>query len=265
MYITLTRRRLLGGLAVVLVLVVGVAGMCLPPRAHAVGSWGLSYAAQGQTPRGNATADELGRYNAHFVGNTEEKVLYLTFDAGYEAGYTPAILDTLKKHAVPATFFVVGHYLESAPDLVRRMVAEGHTVGNHTATHPDMAGMGERAFLQELKGVEDAYCDVTGQALPKLYRPPRGIYSEENLKMAKQAGYHTFFWSLAYVDWYADDQPTREQAFAKLLPRVHPGAIVLLHSTSATNAAILDELLIKWKEMGYTFAPLTALCGGDGA
>lgn len=265
MVITLTRRRLLATVAAVLVLVMGAVGMSLPARVRAADSWGLSYPNEGQTPRGNATAADLGRYNAHFVGDTGQKVLYLTFDAGYEAGYTPAILDTLKKQGVPATFFVVGHYLDSAPELVRRMVAEGHTVANHTATHPDMAGMGEQAFLQELKGVEDAYFSLTGQAMPKLYRPPRGIYSEKNLQMAYAAGYHTFFWSLAHVDWYADRQPTREQAFAKLLPRVHPGAIVLLHSTSATNAAILDELLIKWKEMGYTFAPLTALCGDDGA
>ena len=262
MYVTLTRRRLLGGLAAVLMLVVGAVGMCLPPRAAAVVGWGLSYPHEGQTPIGNAAAADLGRYDAHFVGDTGQKVLYLTFDAGYEAGYTPAILDALQKHGVPATFFVVAHYLDSAPDLVRRMVAEGHTVANHTATHPDMTGMGEREFLQELTAVEERYTALTGQAMPKLYRPPRGLYSEENLRLAQAAGYHTFFWSLTHVDWYADRQPTREQAFAKLLPRVHPGAIVLLHSTSATNAAILDELLTKWKEMGYIFAPLTALCGG---
>lgn len=265
MYVTLTRRRLLVGLAAVVMVVCGGVGMALPPRTRPTASWGLSYAAEGQPPRGNATAAHLAQYNAHFVGDTGKKTLYLTFDAGYEAGYTPALLDTLKKHGVSATFFVVGHYVESAPDLVRRMVAEGHTVGNHTATHPDMAGMGEAAFLQELRGVEEAYFALTGQAMPKLYRPPRGIYSEQNLRMARDAGYHTFFWSLAYVDWYADRQPTRQQAFAKLLPRVHPGAIVLLHSTSATNADILDELLTKWKEMGYTFAPLTALCGDGGA
>ena len=265
MYMTLTRRRLLGGLAAVVMVVCGGVGMALPPRAEAVGSWGLSYPTEGQPPRGNATAAQLARYDAHFVGDTGKKVLYLTFDAGYEAGYTPAILDALKKHGVPATFFVVGHYLDSAPDLVRRIVAEGHTVANHTATHPDMTGMGKRDFLQELTAVEDKYTAVTGQTMAKLYRPPRGLYSEQNLQMAQAAGYHTFFWSLAYVDWYADRQPTRAQAMEKLIPRVHPGAIILLHSTSATNAAVLDELLTKWKEMGYTFAPLTALCDAGGA
>ena len=269
MYITLTRRRLLAGLAAVVLLAVGGMGMSLSPSAGTAvttGNWGLSYSTEGQPPRGNATAAELAAYNAHFVGDTGQKTLYLTFDAGYENGYTPAILDTLEKHGVPAAFFVVEHYLDSVPDLVRRMAAEGHIVANHTATHPDMSAIGSReAFLEELTRVEEKYKAVTGQDMQKLYRPPRGVYSEENLKMARDAGYHTFFWSLAYVDWYVDRQPTRQQAFDKLLGRVHPGAIVLLHSTSATNAEILDELLTKWKEMGYTFAPLTALCADGGA
>ncbi len=269
MYVTITRRRLLAGLAAVLLLVCGGVGMSLSPAAPtavAAGNWGLSYPVEGQPPTGNATAAELGQYNAYFVGDTGQKCLYLTFDAGYENGCTPAILDALKKHGVSAAFFVVEHYLDSAPDLVRRMVEEGHIVANHTATHPDMSAIGSReAFLAELTRVEEKYKTVTGQEMPKLYRPPRGVYSEENLQMARDAGYHTFFWSLAYVDWYVDRQPTRQQAFDKLLGRVHPGAIVLLHSTSTTNAEILDELLTKWKEMGYTFAPLTALCHGGGA
>ena len=269
MYITITRRRLWGGLAAVLILIAGAVGMCLgntATTANAAVSWGLSYPTEGQTPRGNATAEELAEHHAHFVGDTGQKVLYLTFDAGYEAGYTPAILDALHKHGVPATFFVVEHYLDSAPDLIQRMVAEGHTVANHTATHPDMSAIrGREAFLTELTRVEEKFTAVTGQAMPKMYRPPRGVYSVENLQMAAEAGYHTFFWSLAYVDWYPDRQPTREQALEKLVGRVHPGAIILLHSTSATNGEILDELLTKWKEMGYTFAPLTELCGGGGA
>ena len=267
MYITITRRRLWGGLAALLILIAGGVGMALPPTAPvAANNWGLSYPAEGQTPRGNATAEALAEHNAHFVGDTTKKCLYLTFDAGYEAGHTPAILDALHKHGVPATFFVVEHYLDSAPEMVQRMVAEGHTVANHTATHPDMSAMDTQAdFLRELTRVEEAYAAITGQTMPKLYRPPRGAYSEQNLRMAAEAGYHTFFWSVAYVDWYVDRQPTREQALEKLLPRTHPGAIVLLHSTSATNAEILDELLTKWKEMGYTFAPLTELCDGGGA
>ncbi len=263
MYLTISRRRLWAGVVAALVLVSGVVGLSLSKSQPATptGSWGLSFQAEGQPPVGNATPEELAGWNTHYLGDTTQKVIYLTFDAGYENGHTATILDTLKRQEVPACFFVVGHYLESAPDLVRRMVAEGHLVANHTDTHPNMAGIGDKtAFRRELAGVEEKYRRVTGQEMPKLYRPPQGVYSRENLQMAKEMGYHTFFWSLAYVDWYVDDQPTREQALEKLVGRIHPGAIVLLHSTSATNAAVLEEVIVKWKELGYSFAPLTALC-----
>lgn len=224
------------------------------------GYWGLSFQEEGQRPQGNASIEELARYDAWYAQDTDEKVLYLTFDAGYENGNTPAILDALKKHNVSATFFVVGTYIESEPDLIRRMVEEGHTVGNHTWHHPDMSGIETmEEFTKELSDVEDAFQEVTGQEMTRYYRPPRGIYSESNLEMAKELGYKTFFWSLAYVDWYTDDQPTKEEAFDKLLSRIHPGAIVLLHSTSSTNAEILDELLTRWEEMGYQIRPLSEL------
>ena len=226
------------------------------------GAWGLSFRTEGQPPVGSADAAALHRYNAFYLGNTNEKVLYLTFDAGYENGCTAQILDTLKKHDVPAAFFLVGNYLEKNPDLVRRMVDEGHTVGNHTMHHYDMAKISDpAAFQKELTDLEDLYKEVTGQEMAKFYRPPQGTYSPENLKIAKELGYTTVFWSLAYVDWNNDSQPTREQAFAKLLPRVHNGAVILLHSTSQTNAQILDELLTHYKTMGYRFAPLTELGG----
>ena len=193
-------------------------------------------------------------------GDGKEKVIYLTFDAGFENGYTASILDTLQAHNAPACFFVVGNYLETAPELVRRMVNEGHIVGNHTYHHYDMSKISDAAsFRKELSDVETLYEQTTGEVMQKYYRPPQGIYSEENLRMAKQLGYRTVFWSLAYVDWYQDDQPTKEQAFSKLLPRIHPGAVVLLHSTSRTNAEILDELLTKWETMGYRFASLDEL------
>ena len=140
------------------------------------------------------------------------------------------------------------------------MVSEGHIVGNHTMHHPDMSKISNMAsFQKELKELEDLYRETTGEEMPKYYRPPQGNYSEENLKMAKELGYKTVFWSLAYVDWNNDSQPTREYAFSKLLPRIHNGAVVLLHSTSSTNAEILDELLTKWKEMGYTFGSIDKL------
>ena len=224
------------------------------------GSWGLSFRQEGAPPIGTAGKDQLAQYNAAYIGNTGEKVLYLTFDAGYENGCTEKILDVLKKQEVKAAFFLVGNYIQRNADLVRRMVDEGHTVGNHTMHHPDMSAITDKAaFAKELQELESLYKETTGRDLPKFYRPPQGIYSEENLKMAKELGYQTLFWSLAYVDWNNDAQPTREQAFAKLLPRTHPGAVILLHSTSRTNAEILDELLTRWKEEGYRFGTVEEL------
>ena len=224
------------------------------------GSWGLSFREPGTSPVGSAGVDQLQKYDAAYLGNTTEKVIYLTFDAGYENGCTAQILDALKKHNVSATFFLVGNYLEKNPDLVRRMVAEGHTVGNHTMHHYDMSRISDpAAFQKELEDLEKLYEQTVAEPMQKYYRPPQGIYSEENLRQAKNLDYKTVFWSLAYVDWKNDDQPTAQAAFNKLLPRIHPGAVVLLHSTSKTNAAILDELLTRWEDMGYRFAPIQEL------
>ena len=222
------------------------------------GSWGLSYQTEGAPPQGPLDTDSLKKLGAAYVGDSTQPVLYLTFDAGYENGCTAQILDTLKQHDVKAAFFLVGHYIQTNADLVRRMAEEGHIVANHTMHHPDMSARTGTDFEQELRDLEVLYRDVTGQELPKFYRPPQGVYSEENLRQAQAMGYHTVFWSLAYVDWQ-DAQPTREQAFAKLIPRTHNGAVILLHSTSQTNAEILDELLTKWEELGYRFGTMEEL------
>lgn len=228
--------------------------------ASADGNWGLSFPEEGKPPVANATSEELAEYDAYYSGNPDEKKIYLTFDAGYENGNMAPILDALKKHHAPAAFFVVGNFISTSPELVKRMVKEGHLVANHTYSHPDMSKISTKeAFAKELHDLEELCEQKTGQTMTKFYRPPQGKYSRTNLQMAKELGYRTFFWSLAYVDWQEHQQPTKEEAFAKLLPRIHPGAIVLLHSTSGTNAAILDELLTKWEEMGYTFHPLTEL------
>ena len=151
-------------------------------------------------------------------------------------------------------------YVGDPGEKVQRMADEGHLVGNHTEHHWDMSRIADReTFRKELETVEEQYRELTGQEMEKFYRPPQGVYSEENLRMAKELGYKTVFWSLAYVDWYQDDQPTAEQAFSKLIPRIHPGAVVLLHSTSQTNAAILDELIGKWEALGYRFGRLEEL------
>lgn len=232
----------------------------LPASSSSEGNWGLSFQEEGVRPIGNATPSELAKYQAAYADETDEKVIYLTFDAGYENGNLPAILDALKNHQAVGTFFVVGNFLETSPELTKRMVAEGHIVGNHTYHHPDMSKISTKeAFEKELNDVKTLFQSITGSEMAHYYRPPQGKYSTSNLEMAKELGYKTFFWSLAYVDWIQDEQPTKEQAFSKLLSRIHPGAVVLLHSTSSTNAAILDELLTKWEEMGYHFAPLSEL------
>ena len=223
-------------------------------------SWGLSFRQEGAPPVGNADRQQLRQFDAAYLGDPSKKVLYLTFDAGYENGSTEKILDTLKEQQVPAAFFLVGNYIEKNADLVRRMEAEGHIVGNHTMHHKDMSKItDEAAFTKELQDLEKLYEDTVGKPMPKYYRPPQGIYSEENLRLAQKLGYKTVFWSLAYVDWNNDSQPTREQAFKKLLPRTHPGAVILLHSTSKTNAEILGELIEKWKAEGYRFGTLEEL------
>ena len=232
--------------------------------AAGITDWGLSFQSEGAPPVANASQEYLRNFDALYVGDANQKEIYITFDAGFENDNTERILDALKKHGVKATFFLVGNYFETQPELVKRMAEEGHTIGNHTYSHPDMSKIGDiQSFQTELQKNEALYRDVLGSEMPKLYRPPQGKFCEENLKMAQQLGYSTVFWSLAYVDWYTDDQPTPEQAFSKLLPRIHPGAVVLLHSTSSTNAEILDELLTKWEETGYSFGDLEAYCAAQ--
>ena len=223
-------------------------------------NWGLSFQQEGQVPIGNASVSELSRYKAYYCADARKKEIYLTFDAGFENGCTEQILDVLKKEKVPAAFFLVGTYIEKNPELVKRMVKEGHIVGNHTWSHPDMSAISDKdSFSQELKRVEDIYRTVTGNEMKKYYRPPQGKFSFDNLAMARGLGYTTVFWSLAYVDWLEDAQPSREEALEKLLPRTHNGAIILLHSTSKTNAAVLDELIQNWKSEGYKFKSVTEL------
>ena len=254
------RKRDIWIFVVALILALSIGIHCLFSNVMSTGAWGLSFRTEGMPPVGPAGTSQLAQYDAAYLGNTQEKVLYLTFDAGYENGCTGQILDVLKKHQVPAAFFLVGNYLQTNPDLVKRMVQEGHTVGNHTMRHPDMSKISSKeAFAKELTELEALYQSITGEPMKKYYRPPQGIYSQDNLKMAKELGYKTVFWSLAYVDWRNDDQPTAEYAFSKLLPRTHNGAVILLHSTSETNAKIMDELLTKWKDMGYTFASIDTL------
>ena len=230
-------------------------------QAASVIRWGLCHEKPGEIPVGNATTEYLKTYNSYFHGTPQEgeKTLYLTFDAGYENGYTAKILDTLKENNVPGAFFLVGSYLDKNPELIKRMVDEGHIIGNHSMTHGDMTKKSAEGFALELKTFEEVYESYIGSPAPKYYRPPEGVFNEANLVTASELGYKTVLWSATYVDWDTKKQPTKEYAFNKLLPRLHPGAILLLHSTSSTNANILHDFIAECHKQGYTFKSLDEL------
>ncbi len=224
--------------------------------------WGLWYGnGVNQPPNGEDTVQTLAQYGAYYMGEPDEKVLYLTFDCGYENGNTAKILDTLKKHHVPGAFFVVGHYLDAAPGLVKRMTDEGHLVCNHSDNHPNMTTVGYDRFVSELTGLAAQYKALTGKKIAPFFRPPEGSYTYDTLRWAQQLGYHTTLWSVAYADWDPANQPSYAGAKQTINSRVHNGAIVLLHAVSSTNAAILDDLITNWKAQGYTFKALSALPG----
>lgn len=217
--------------------------------------WGLSFqGSAGSPPNAPISAADLQTYQGYYIGDTSKKTLYLTFDAGYENGNTTSILDTLKKTGVPATFFLTGNYFKTSPELVRRMKDEGHIVANHTMTHPNMSTLSSlEHFRVELEEVEKLYYSITGEPMQKIYRPPQGKFSLENLKQAQLLGYRTVFWSLAYVDWKNDAQPDPDKAIEKLMGRIHNGAVILLHLTSETNAKILENFLAECRSRGYAF------------
>lgn len=202
----------------------------------------------------------LKKYNGCYLGNTNKKYIYLTFDEGYENGYTEKILDILKSNNVKAAFFVTVPYIKSNAALVKRMADEGNLVCNHSNTHPSMAKItDEKKFAWELKSTENAYKEATGYEMSKFFRPPMGKFSELSLDYTKKLGYKTVFWSLAYRDWLKDDQPNPEKSKKLLLKRTHPGGIYLLHAVSKTNAGILDSLIKDWKSNGYEFKTLNDL------
>lgn len=207
--------------------------------------------------------DNGGVYIDHEHGDAcADKVIYLTFDVGYENGNVAKTLDILKKHNAPGTFFVLENVVRRDTELVKRMFAEGHTVGNHTMSHKNMAYADRQTFETELYGLEKLCTELTGGTVAKIYRPPEGCFSESNMKILSDMGYKTVFWSCAYADWDNNKQPTPEAALNKLLTRLHNGEILLLHPTSATNAAILDEFMTTLENQGYRFASVTELCGG---
>lgn len=205
----------------------------------------------------------LDKYNGYFTGDTSSKVIYLTFDEGYEYKYTGKILDTLKANDVKATFFVIKSYITKNPELVKRMVDEGHAVGNHTTSHPIMPDLlsqkGVNAVVKELTDTADCFKQVTGKDMPKLYRPPEGVWSESVLYITNKLGYKTILWSIAHRDWDVNNQPGKAASLQLINDYYHNGAIVLLHPQSQSNTEALDEIIKSLKSKGYSFEPLTAL------
>ena len=206
------------------------------------------------------SVDFLKENSAYYLGDTSNKILYLTFDEGYENGHTGEILNILKEYKVPAAFFVVKPYITKEPELIKRMVAEGHIVGNHSVHHPSMAQIHDKEkFEAEFKGVEDAYKELIGEDMPKFFRPPMGKYSKDSLQMTKDLGYKTIFWSFAYKDWLVNNQPDENYAMQKIGKGAHPGSIMLLHAVSNTNTKILATVIKTLQEEGYEFKSLNDL------
>jgi peptidoglycan-N-acetylmuramic acid deacetylase len=204
----------------------------------------------------------LKKYSGYYLGDTSKKIIYLTFDEGYENGYSSKILDSLKENSVKAAFFVTTDYIKRNPDLIKRMVTEGHLVCNHTTTHPSMAQAAVKdktKFEKEFTDCEKAFEDVTGTKMPKFFRPPMGKYSELSLYYTQSLGYKTIFWSFAYKDWLPENQPSIEAAKKIIMGRTHNGGIFLLHAVSKTNTAIMDSILKEWKAKGFEFKTLNEL------
>lgn len=204
----------------------------------------------------------INKYSGYYLGDTSSKIIYLTFDEGYENGYSGKILDILKEKNVKAAFFVTTPYIKSNKDLIKRMVDEGHLVCNHSTHHPSMAAeaiKGKTDFDKEFSVCEQTFEDVIGSKMPKFFRPPMGKYSELSLKNTQDLGYKTIFWSFAYGDWDVNKQPSQDYAKKYIISRTHPGGIFLLHAVSKTNTEILPWLIDEWKAMGYEFKSLNDL------
>ncbi len=223
-------------------------------------SWYTMPRTDGLQPDAQPEFSFISDYDGYWIGSSDDKVIYITFDAGYENGNMAPILDALKKHNAPAAFFLVGHYIKSSPELVRRMMEEGHLVCSHSDNHKDMSAMTDfETFQKEMTGLEDTSRSVTGKEIEKYFRPPEGKFSETCLRYTQKLGYKTVFWSFAYKDWYVDNQPSAQSAMDTIISRTHPGMVALLHATSSTNAAIMDDLLTEWEKMGYRFESLDHL------
>lgn len=219
-------------------------------------SWGIKKNTNHEQPDvGTANRKILEENNGICLGNKDEKVIYLTFDNGYEAGYTNQILDTLKKNEVKATFFITAHYLNTASELVQRMIDDGHIIGNHTVNHKSMPEITDEEIKNEVMKLHQAIYERFGYEM-KYLRPPKGEFSERTLVTSNNLGYRHVMWSFAYVDWEEKNQPNVEKATKTILDNLHNGEIMLLHGNSKTNSEILDSVIKEIKAQGYEIKSL---------
>lgn len=258
------KHKFLGGIWTSLFSFVLAALFLIQPVFASHNGWYVKRASDHRQPKLDAGQEIIEKHGGYYIDrrhgdDCEEKVIYLTFDAGYVNENVLSILDTLKKENVPAAFFILDHVLKKNGDTVQRMASDGHLVCNHTMRHKDMTRVSREEFAAELSGLASSYRALTGHPMPKYYRPPEGKYSEENLIWAKELGYKTVFWSFAYADWDNGAQPELAKAKKKICDNLHNGAVLLLHPTSKTNALLLPELIQEWKAEGYRFGTLDAL------
>ncbi len=218
--------------------------------------WGIKRNDNHEQPDlGKNNREILEKNNGIAMGNSNDKYIYLTFDEGYEAGYTSKILETLKQNEVKATFFITAHYLNTQPELVKQMIDEGHIVGNHTVNHKSMPTLTEEQINTEVMDMHKAIYQKFQYEM-KYIRPPMGEYSEKTLAVTNSLGYKTVMWSFAYEDWNENKQPDETKAKQKILDNVHNGEIMLLHGNSKTNTNILGDIIKEIKNMGYEFKSL---------
>lgn len=222
--------------------------------------WGFKKTTDGKSiEMDTKTKELLEKYDAIYEGDTSKKIIYFTFDNGYENGYTESILDTLKKHDIQATFFLTGHYVDSASDLVKRMVKDGHIIGNHSDGHPNMAKLSEQELIKEWQAFDERLSKVVDIERTYYTRPPEGIYNEQVLKVGAENDYRHIFWSIAFKDWERDVRRGGDYAYNELMKQLHPGAIILMHTVSADNAEALPRFIETVKEQGYTFGSISDL------
>lgn len=237
-----------------------------PDGGQPIYNWYCVHAKDHARPHADSRFDFIRSLGGYYIGSRpEEKVVYLTFDAGYENGNVEKILDILKREQVPGAFFVLGNLITQNPELICRMADEGHLVCNHSYAHKDMTGWSESQIRDELTRLEDTCRETCGIEIAKYFRPPEGRFSRSLLESVNKMGYKTVFWSFAYADWDNARQPDTAKAATKVLDNVHNGAVILLHPTSATNAAILGDVIAALKADGYRFGTLDELTAQPGS